>query len=63
MNMLESQADPSKPPKIPPKIPAPALDPRSITGAQGMSATDLRQAVADGGRFVIFQYCISIIVM
>jgi hypothetical protein len=28
-----------------------------------MSAAELRQAVADGGRFVVFQYCISVIVM
>jgi hypothetical protein len=29
----------------------------------GLNGTDLQSAVAQGGRFVIFQYCVSILVM
>jgi hypothetical protein len=34
-----------------------------IVGIEGMSAEQLRQAVAKGGRFVVYQYCISVLVM
>jgi hypothetical protein len=63
-------------PQLPPPIPVPAppivtkapppvpsIDFRSIAGAQGKSIADLQQAVAAGGRFVVFQYCISVLVL
>ena len=34
-----------------------------IVGIEGMSAQQIHEAVAKGGRFVIYQYCISILVM
>ena len=34
-----------------------------IVGTENMSAEQLQQAVAQGGRFVVYQYCISILVM
>jgi len=56
---------PSQPPPIPtsPRTLAPSLDLRSISGTQGMSVADLQQAVAAGGRFVRFQYCVSVLVL
>jgi hypothetical protein len=56
----------SKPPLIPSTPPgslAPALDLRSISGVQGMSVADLQQAVAAGGKFVRFQFCVSVLVL
>jgi hypothetical protein len=35
----------------------------SIKGTEGMSHTDIEQAIAGGGKFVTYQYCISIILM
>lgn len=34
-----------------------------INGVDGMSVADVRSEVARGGKFVIFQYCISILIM
>jgi hypothetical protein len=34
-----------------------------IVGIERMSAQDLHDAVARGGRFVVYQYCISVLVM
>ncbi len=34
-----------------------------INGVEGMSVSDVQSEVARGGKFVIFQYCISILVM
>lgn len=34
-----------------------------ITGIQGMTPQQVRDEVQRGGRFVIYQYCISILVM
>jgi hypothetical protein len=34
-----------------------------IVGIEGMTVQQLQDAVARGGRFVIYQYCFSIIVM
>lgn len=34
-----------------------------IIGIEGMSAEQVQQAVAKGGRFVVYQYCISVLVM
>ena len=45
-------------PAAPPKIPAATLLPIS-----GLSGPDLQSAVAQGGRFVVFQYCVSILIM
>ncbi len=36
---------------------------QKIIGIDGMSIADLHQAVDEGGRFVIYQYTISIIIM
>lgn len=58
---------------VPPPIPPPIINPRSppavapdlsrISGAESLTPADLREAVARGGRFVLFQYCFSVIVM
>lgn len=34
-----------------------------IVGVEGMSAEQVHQAVAQGGRFVVYPYCISVLVM
>ncbi len=34
-----------------------------IIGIEGMSPEQLKQAVNQGGRFVMYQYCISVLVM
>ncbi|MBI5954645.1 MAG: hypothetical protein HY865_23560 [Chloroflexi bacterium] len=34
-----------------------------INGLEGMTVGDVRSEVARGGKFVIFQYCISILIM
>lgn len=34
-----------------------------IIGAEGMNLEQLKLAVASGGRFVIYQYCVSVLVM
>ncbi len=34
-----------------------------IIGIEGMSASQVNEAVAKGGRFVIYQYCVSIVLM
>ena len=34
-----------------------------IVGIDGMSHEQVRQQVRDGGRFVIYQYCISVLIM
>jgi hypothetical protein len=41
----------------------PAFDIRQISGAENMSVNELRDALALGGRIVIFQYCISVLVL
>src|SRR5436309_2666801 len=51
-------------PAAPPKIssseaPVPTL----LPPISGLTGTDLQSAVAQGGRFVIFQYCVSVLVM
>lgn len=50
---------------VPPPIPAPPKIPAAtlLPSISGLSGTDLQSAVAQGGRFVIFQYCVSILVM
>ena len=60
------------PPPIPPQAP-PIIGPRPpivsaqslgcISGAEGLTAAGLREAVAQGGRFVLFQYCFSVLVL
>ncbi|HYV26798.1 MAG TPA: hypothetical protein VFA77_04660, partial [Candidatus Eisenbacteria bacterium] len=54
---------PSKPPLIPPPAAVAQLDLQCISGAEGMSVTDLQQAVAAGAKFVRFQFCVSVIVL
>src|SRR5258706_4514526 len=55
---------PQPPPLInPPRPAAPAQNPGCISGAEGMTAAALREAVAQGGRFILFQYCFSVFVM
>ncbi len=34
-----------------------------IVGADGMTATELSMELQRGGRFVVYQYCISILIM
>lgn len=34
-----------------------------INGIEGMTSADLSSEVAKGGKFVIFQYCFSVVVM
>ena len=34
-----------------------------IKGIEGMSASELSAAVQQGGRFVYFQYCLSVVIM
>lgn len=34
-----------------------------IIGIDGMSAADLQNEIRNGGKFVYFQYCVSVIVM
>jgi hypothetical protein len=34
-----------------------------IVGIEGMSPAQLQEAVTQGGRFVIYQYCVSVFVM
>ncbi|HWB60175.1 MAG TPA: hypothetical protein VG733_11830 [Chthoniobacteraceae bacterium] len=34
-----------------------------IVGIEGMNAEDLRNEISRGGRFVMYQYCISVIFM
>lgn len=34
-----------------------------IVGVEGMTVQQVQEAVAKGGRFVIYQYCVSILVM
>lgn len=36
---------------------------KKIRGIQGMTDVEVHQALLDGGRLVMFEYCISIIVM
>src|SRR5262245_39735051 len=59
---------PIPPPVINPSPPSPpggvrAVDLRQISAIEALSVEQLRQAVADGGRFVVFQYCISVVVL
>src|ERR1043166_2584893 len=49
--------------KTPPPVPVPSIDLRSIAGTEGKSIAELQQAVAAGGRFVVFQYCISVLIL
>src|SRR5215210_4550175 len=55
-------------PTIPPPLPAQRdrrtpLTRTGITGVDGMTIEQLQQAIANGGKFVVYQYCISILVM
>jgi len=34
-----------------------------IVGVEGMTATELNMELQRGGRFVVFQYCVSILIM
>jgi hypothetical protein len=34
-----------------------------VHGIEGMTHAEVQQAIQDGGRFVMFQYCFSVIVM
>ncbi len=34
-----------------------------IVGADGMTATELNMELQRGGRFVVYQYCVSILIM
>jgi hypothetical protein len=34
-----------------------------ITGIDGLSPEQVRQLINDGGRFVVYQYCISILIL
>jgi hypothetical protein len=38
-------------------------DEMKIVGIEGMTSDQLQQAVTQGGRFVVYQYCISVLVM
>src|SRR5260370_14027051 len=66
--LMNGQPPPPIPPG-PPPLPgsqSPAgvrLDPKSIPGLEGMMPEDLQQAVAHGGRFVLFQFCISVLIL
>ena len=35
----------------------------TIVGAGGMTVGDIRRAIGEGGRFVVYQFCISVLVM
>ena len=50
-------------PAQPRPIPQPQLQVPSISGIQGMSSEELKNAIGQGGRFVIFQYCISVLIL
>jgi hypothetical protein len=52
------------PPPIPSRIDGASM-PRlaGIAGLGGMSASELQQELQRGGKFVIYQYCISVLVM
>jgi hypothetical protein len=57
------------PPPIPQAaIPAPNVRPapqkvKGISGAIGISTAELSEAIADGGRLVVFQFCVSVLVV
>jgi hypothetical protein len=35
----------------------------TIVGAGGMSVGDIRREIGEGGRFVVYQFCISVLIM
>ncbi|WP_206170885.1 hypothetical protein [Phragmitibacter flavus] len=54
----------SQPPPIPSDVPV-ASNPtgKVIPGTEGMSVAEVEQEVAEGGRFVLFSYCVSILIL
>src|SRR3954464_2873243 len=56
---------PSAPPPLPQQTTnfAPSCPWQVISGAEGMTAADLQQAIGQGGRFVFYQYTFSVLVM
>lgn len=59
---------PNLPPPIPPSLPAAdrrgiIFEGRVVPGTENLTATDIAEEVLAGGRFVFFQYCISVILM
>ena len=68
---MNEQTPPPQPPPIPKNVP-PGIGARNdralghlqkIDGAAGMTVDQVQQAVAEGGRFVIFQFCVSVLVL
>jgi hypothetical protein len=60
--------------KVPPSIPPPVIKPPAppqipsrglgrISGAEGLTPQELREAAGRGGRFIVFPYCISALVV
>ena len=65
---MSANVPPVIPGQLPPVIkPATTVilpsDAANISGAAGLTREQLRDAVAQGGRFVMFQYCISVLVL
>lgn len=69
---------PTQPPALPPRMPVPPPLPvppnappalgisnggKIIPGTEGMSTVDIAEAVLEGGKFVHFLYCVSIVVL
>jgi hypothetical protein len=68
---MNESTPPPQPPPIPTNIP-PGIGARNdralghlqkIDGAAGMTVDQVQQAVAEGGRFVIYQFCVSVLVL
>jgi hypothetical protein len=51
---------PFDPSGVPPQTVPPSLAPLDIAGAEGMSWNDLAPEVRQGGRLVVYQYCVSL---
>jgi len=65
---MNTKEPPRLPPRLPPVVrpppPPPApVDVRFINGIEGLSPEEIKALVGQGGRFVIFQYCISVLVL
>src|SRR5215472_15935622 len=55
------------PPPIPPPVigarTAPAVNRKQIKGAENLTLQELKDALERGGRVVVFQYCVSLLVV
>jgi len=48
---------------VPPPIAGPPESVKRIAGIEGMTPAQIQEAVVQGARFVIFQFCVSVLVM